>query len=105
MIGLYCRRHHGEAGLCPPCLDLLHYAHTRLDRCRFGNEKPTCFNCSVHCYNRAMGEKIREVMRYAGPRMLTRHPWLALGHLIDGWRDRKNPNSARNCGQPTLPGT
>ena len=31
-----------------------------------------------------MREAIRVVMRYAGPRMLVRHPVLALGHTIDG---------------------
>jgi hypothetical protein len=31
---------------------------------------------------------MREVMRFAGPRMLARHPWLAIMHLID---DRRPP--------------
>lgn len=29
---------------------------------------------------------MREVMRFAGPRMLARHPWLAIMHLIDDRR-------------------
>jgi len=29
-----------------------------------------------------MREKVREVMRFAGPRMLSRHPCLALMHLL-----------------------
>jgi hypothetical protein len=29
-----------------------------------------------------MRDKIRRVMRYSGPRMLTRHPILAVDHLI-----------------------
>jgi hypothetical protein len=33
-----------------------------------------------------MREKIRVVMRYAGPRMLFRHPWFAIQHLFDGFR-------------------
>jgi len=40
-----------------------------------------------------MRERIRAVMRYAGPRMLWRHPLLALLHLADGLQD-----------EPTLPG-
>jgi hypothetical protein len=37
---------------------------------------------------------MREVMRYAGPRMLWRHPLLAVAHLIDGRRPaRPQPNS------------
>jgi hypothetical protein len=31
-----------------------------------------------------MKERVRDVMRYAGPRMLLRHPYLALMHLVDG---------------------
>jgi hypothetical protein len=30
-----------------------------------------------------MREKVKEVMRYAGPRMIWRHPWLALMHVVD----------------------
>ncbi|MFS8651978.1 MAG: nitrous oxide-stimulated promoter family protein [Caldibacillus sp.] len=26
------------------------YAWVRLSVCRFGEEKPACSNCSVHCY-------------------------------------------------------
>jgi len=33
-----------------------------------------------------MRERIRSVMRYAGPRMMYRHPLLAFHHLIDGMR-------------------
>jgi len=37
-------------------------------------------------YSAAMREQVRVVMRYAGPRMLRRHPWLALAHIVDGRR-------------------
>jgi hypothetical protein len=33
-----------------------------------------------------MRERIREVMRYAGPRMPLRHPILSIFHFIDGKR-------------------
>lgn len=87
MIRLYCRGHH-DAGdeLCPECRDLADYARTRLDRCPFREAKPTCAKCPVHCYRPDMRERIRAVMRYAGPRMLYRHPALALLHLLDGRR-------------------
>ena len=62
------------------------YATRRLDRCVFGDDKPTCANCAVHCYNAPMREAVRNVMRYAGPRMLLRHPVLAIAHLRDGRR-------------------
>jgi hypothetical protein len=33
-----------------------------------------------------MREKIREIMRFSGPRMLFRHPFLACCHMLDGRR-------------------
>lgn len=85
MIAIYCREQHGTVdGLCVDCAGLQAYAHQRLDKCIFGGEKPTCANCPVHCYKPEMREKVRVVMRYAGPRMLLRHPALALRHLLDG---------------------
>jgi hypothetical protein len=89
MVRIYCRNHHGTGAgdrLCVECAVLLHYATRRLDRCVFGDDKPTCANCKVHCYSKAMREQVRTVMRYAGPRMLWRHPLLAAAHLRDGRR-------------------
>lgn len=62
------------------------YAALRLERCRFGVEKPTCARCPVHCYQRARREQVKRVMRYAGPRMIWRHPLLCLRHWLDGFR-------------------
>ena len=86
MIAIYCRDHHHGRDLCPSCAALNGYASERLDRCVYGPEKPTCVNCPIHCYKREKREAVREVMRYAGPRMLTRHPFLAITHLLDGRR-------------------
>ena len=87
MIDLYCRAHHGGgAGRCAACQELLQYARQRIERCPFGAGKPTCVNCPVHCYGPEMRERVRVVMRYAGPRMAWRHPILALCHLLDGRR-------------------
>ena len=87
MIGCYCQAHHHVgAALCPECRQLLDYAAVRLDRCRFGTDKPVCARCPVHCYQRIRREQIRAVMRYAGPRMLWRHPVLSLRHWLDGFR-------------------
>ena len=69
--------------LCPQCQELLTYAHQRLERCKFGNEKPSCTRCPVHCYKPAMRQQIRQVMRYSGPRMLLHNPVLAIRHLWD----------------------
>lgn len=82
MVRLYCRKHEGNAKLCPNCKELLDYALCRLDRCRFGEQKPTCKQCPVHCYKPEMKEKIRVVMRWSGPRMIIYHPVAAIRHLI-----------------------
>lgn len=85
MVRLYCRGHaHDGAPLCAECASLMQYARRRLDRCVFGDAKPTCANCAVHCYSADMRERVRTVMRWAGPRMLVRHPILAVRHMLDG---------------------
>lgn len=90
MIGLYCRRHHGNRpDLCGPCAFLLAYAKARLDKCPYGQQKPTCGQCPVHCYKPAMRENVRDVMRYAGPRMIWHHPLLAIQHMLDGFKIKK----------------
>src|ERR1017187_5069994 len=71
MVGFYCEAHHDtKPALCPECQGLLDYAAVRLERCRFGVEKPVCAKCPVHCYQRERSEEVKAVMRYAGPRML-----------------------------------
>lgn len=94
MIRIYCRDHHG-AGRCDECEELTRYVSLRLDRCRFGEDKPTCARCPVHCYQRDRREQIKAVMRYAGPRMVWQHPWLSLCHLVDGWFRRAAPVVAK----------
>jgi hypothetical protein len=94
MLGIYCRDHHGRAdALCADCEQLRVYAHQRLDNCPFQEEKPVCNRCEVHCYSRPRREQVRQVMRYAGPRMPLRHPWLALRHMLD--KLRQVPSLAR----------
>ena len=87
MVTLHCRAEHGTSGeLCDDCRALLDYAFGRLDRCFFGAEKPACGKCPVHCYKPAMRTKAQAVMRYAGPRMLYKHPLMALRLWLDGRR-------------------
>jgi len=88
MVGIYCRGHHGTAGeLCPECEEFLSYALGRLDHCPFGTIKPTCAKCRVHCYKPAMRAKVKQIMAYAGPRMMLRRPLLALRHWLDARGD------------------
>jgi hypothetical protein len=94
MISDYCREHHFAGKRCPECTELLEYALERLDKCPFKEGKTTCARCPVHCYRPDMREKIRTVMRYTGPRMIYRHPLLAIRHVIDG--RRKKPLEAKD---------
>ena len=84
MMRIFCRDHHGgDVALCEECSALLDYANRRLDSCPFQERKPACNHCQVHCYSVSRRDRVRVVMRYAGPRMLWRHPWLSLWHLLD----------------------
>lgn len=87
MLGIYCKAHHPpQHTLCEECKELHDYAEQRLRHCPFLPDKPPCSKCTVHCYKPAMRERIREVMRYAGPRMLGKHPVMAVRHLVDSLR-------------------
>lgn len=88
MIAIYCRHHHSPSPgtLCPDCRTLLEYAHQRLGRCPKGEAKTSCRKCEIHCYSPDNRRKIREVMRYVGPRMLFIHPISAIRHLISELR-------------------
>lgn len=91
MIALYCAANHdaacrthtavcGEA-VCESCAKLDEYAALRTRRCRKMDAKTSCDACENHCYKPEMREKIREVMRFSGPRMITKHPIAAIRHL------------------------
>lgn len=91
MVGIYCAAHHGSEAHCRECREFLDYARVRLEKCPYGPGKPTCANCPVHCYKPAHRERARTIMRYAGPRMLLRHPVLTIAHLLDGRRKARHP--------------
>mgnify|MGYP004644030659 FL=1 len=91
MIALYCHGLHGtkRGALCPECAALDEYAQSRSDRCPFMATKTFCANCRVHCYKPEMRAKIREVMRYSGPRMMLHHPVMAVRHVIETQKEKK----------------
>ena len=93
MVELYCEARHGHTqdGLCADCRQFLDYAEVRLEKCPYGLEKPTCANCPIHCYKPERREQARTIMRYSGPRMLLRHPWLTIVHQLDGFRKVSHP--------------
>ncbi|WP_092433904.1 nitrous oxide-stimulated promoter family protein [Williamwhitmania taraxaci] len=85
MIEFYCRKEHHTKKPCSECLTLIDYAHKRLDRCKYGNQKPSCGSCTTHCYRKTEQEQIRRVMRYSGPRMVLYHPIASLKYVIFRW--------------------
>ena len=90
MIALYCRKKHGgRRELCPDCAALNEYARMRSDRCPFMETKTFCSNCKVHCYKPEMREKIREVMRFSGPRMIFRDPVAAVRHVVETKKEKR----------------
>jgi hypothetical protein len=93
MIACYCRGVHGNPeGLCPTCQELYQYATLRLERCPFQEQKPTCAKCPIHCYQPERREQIKSVMKYAGPRLMWRHPILSLRHWLDACRKAPTVN-------------
>lgn len=90
MIRLYCRKKHGtKIALCPECQALAEYSAMRSDKCPFMESKTFCSNCKVHCYKPDMREKIREVMRFSGPRMIICHPIMAIRHVVESKKEKR----------------
>ena len=90
MVHIYCHDRHAtdRHALCDKCAALASYAAARLEKCLFGEDKTTCRECPIHCYRPAERRDMKDVMRYAGSRMLVRHPILAIRHLL---LERKGP--------------
>jgi len=74
----------------------MHSEKKRLARERLTMSKMIGIYCSAHhdssgCYKPARKAQAREIMRYAGPKMLLRHPLLAIAHQLDGFRKARHP--------------
>lgn len=67
--------------LCPECREFLHYAISRRLKCPLP-EKPTCKNCQIHCYRPGHRERVREIMRYSGRRLIMRGRFDLLWHYL-----------------------
>ncbi len=101
MVNIYCRAHHNSTRKsvpCCECAEFIRYANEKLDRCPYGQNKPTCNRCPIHCYKQQQRQQAKEIMRYAGPRMLLKHPILAIKHLLAEKRavPTSIPNKASN---------
>jgi hypothetical protein len=85
-LGVYGRK---LPAVCSECAELLRYAEVRRAYCP-KDPKPFCSHCDTHCYSAEMRESMREVMRYSGPRSVTRgHAIDSVRHLIAGRRAKR----------------
>jgi hypothetical protein len=82
-VDIYCRGKHGtnNGSLCTDCENLLSYSLQRLERCP-QDPKPDCKHCEIHCYKPVYREKIRDVMRYSGKRLLLQGRLDLLWHYL-----------------------
>ena len=90
MISLYCRKVHHTQDLCDECRALAEYAIRRTELCPYMAKKSFCSQCKIHCYKPQMRERIREVMRFSGPRMILYHPIAAVRHLYYAQKEKLN---------------
>lgn len=67
--------------VCPGCRAFLLYAMERRLRCPL-DEKPSCKHCRIHCYRPGHREKVREIMRYSGKRLILRGRLDLLWHYL-----------------------
>lgn len=89
MIRIYCKAKHNLLSMCEECVKINEYALKRLDKCQFGESKPSCQKCPVHCYKPDTRKQMQEIMRYSGPRMIFHSPILAIKHLIKNKRNNR----------------
>ncbi|NIQ94097.1 MAG: nitrous oxide-stimulated promoter family protein [Desulfuromonadales bacterium] len=66
---------------CDECRDFLAYALTRRIKCPL-DPKPTCKHCHIHCYRDGHREKVREIMRFSGQRLIRRGRLDLLWHYL-----------------------
>ena len=97
---VYCQEHHTEPNaplqvteralqtlpllrypVCHDCADFLAYAFERRLRCPL-EDKPACKHCPVHCYKPGHRERVREIMRFSGKRLIRRGRLDLLWHYL-----------------------
>ena len=81
MIRMFCKAKHKMGSLCPSCDYLVTDTKKKQELCPFGESKPVCSQCQVHCYQQKEREEIKKIMRFAGPRIIFRHPIMAMDHF------------------------
>ena len=81
---IFCTAHHpgkkDSCGLCPSCRETIEATLARAVACPYGHEG-NCQDCTTHCQRGQAQERIRQIMRYAAPRMALRHPLMTAEYL------------------------
>ena len=86
MVKLYCRKNHKKRELCDECKDVLNYSLNRIDNCKYMDTKTFCSNCKKPFYSPKMKEKIKQIMKFSGPRILFHHPLLVISHMLSRFK-------------------
>ncbi len=82
MRGFDLRKIHGKPlELCPECTKLLQHALVKRTHCP-RDPKPQCKHCPTHCYAKNYRQQIREVMKYAGMKLMFSGRIHYLFHLL-----------------------
>ena len=83
MTEIFCHAHHDtKEGMCPECEDFYLYAVKRLACCPFGEKKPVCGSCKIHCFGKGYKEKAKEIMAFSGPILILNHPYLSSRNFL-----------------------
>ena len=98
MRQLYCHDHHAGGTSHARNAATLQSMPIAARGLPFSNGQATCGHCRIHCYRAEARAAIQEIMRYSGPRMLWRHPLLAIRHMRDSLR-KSPPLPVRDSGK------
>jgi len=90
MAMLYCKRvHKTPKPMCDRCREVYEYSVLRISSCPRKSYRGVCKGCTIHCFKDEYREEIKKIMRYSGPRLLFKHPLLAIAHVLDGLKKTK----------------
>ena len=90
MVKMYCKKVHKSVSTpCEMCQTCLEYALSRVKNCPRKSYRGLCKGCTIHCFKDEYREEIKKIMRFSGPRMMVKHPILALWHILDGVKIKK----------------
>ena len=90
---IYCKAHHSTAekdtaGLCAECRETINNALARTERCPYGHSG-NCQDCDIKCNRGEQQIRIKEIMRYAAPRMFVTHPVMAANYVRKKLRSKR----------------